>query len=86
MMPPLLVLLDIEKAGRRMRLWLPLFLVWLLLLPLVLVLLPFAILALAVIGLRPFHAIGVLFGAIAALKGTVIEITRPRAAVSIRIV
>jgi hypothetical protein len=86
MMPPMAILISVEKPGRRVRLWLPLFVVWLLLLPLVLVLLPFAILALAIMGRRPFHFIGALFAVLAALKGTAIGIAKPRRAVFIRFV
>lgn len=67
------------KQGNRfgLRLWIPLFLIWLLLAPLVLVLLPLLFVACAVARIHPFRAVAVLAGILGALAGTHIEVNDP---------
>jgi hypothetical protein len=74
-----------QDAPSRLRLWIPLFVVWLLLLPLVLVLLPLAALALLVIRVNPFRAVAVFWQTLAGLTGTLIEVNAPDALVYVRI-
>lgn len=71
--------------GRGLRLWLPLFLVWLLLAPLVLVLLPIAILACLALRVAPLRAGAALWGCLAALRGTRVEIETARNAIHLTI-
>ena len=87
---------DSEKESERLRqgkrprsgrlgLWVPLFLVWLLLLPFVLVLLPLAVLALIVIRVNPFRALATFWQILSGLTGTNIEVDAPDAMVLVRI-
>lgn len=72
-------------GSERLRLWLPLFLIWLLLLPLVLVLLPLAALALLILQVNPFRAFAVFWQTLTGLTGTHIEVNGPDALVYVRI-
>ncbi|MCC6735725.1 MAG: hypothetical protein IT534_06305 [Bauldia sp.] len=85
-MIPMLADLTIETPRRRFRLWLPLFLVWVLLLPFFLVALPFAAIACAVFRINPFRALGLLFALLAAVSGTEVAVQRRRTFIFIRIV
>ena len=69
-MPPLFMTV---KVGQQ-RLWLPLFLVWVLLLPLFLVVAPFALLALLALRVNPFHASAAFWRLLSATRGTHIEV------------
>ncbi len=66
-------------------LWVPLFLIWLLLLPLVLVLLPLAMLACLIVRVNPFRALAALWCILSGLSGTHIEVNAPDALVLVRI-
>ena len=79
--PPLSMWVHIvPKDQRGMRLWLPLFLIWLLLLPLVLLVFVFATITDVLLWLagRPYHHYSLLLfrglGVLAATRGTVIRI------------
>ena len=85
MIPLMLVVGFRTYKGRGFRLWIPLFLVWLLLLPLVLVLLPFAFLVLVLMRVNPFRAMQTSWQILAGLKGTHIEVEDGSAQVLIRI-
>ncbi len=84
---PIFAVVKFRRASsqRVINLWLPLFLIWILLLPLVLILLPFAIIAMIVVGMRPFHALGTMLRVLGSVAGTSIEVDSPKALVSIRI-
>jgi hypothetical protein len=69
----------------RIKLWIPLFLIWLLLLPFVLLLLPLAMLACLVVQINPFRALAVLWQALTGLRGTNIEVNDADAVVAVRI-
>ncbi len=86
MRPPLFAVLRIRRRSRHINLWLPLFLVWILLLPLFLILLPFAIIAMAAQGIRPFKALGVFFRVLGSVAGTSVEVDSRRALVSIHVI
>ncbi len=73
------------EVPEKLRLWIPLFLVWLLLLPLVLVLLPLAMLALLVVRISPFRAFAAFWQTLSGLTGTHIEVNAPEACVYVRI-
>ncbi|MBV8976452.1 MAG: hypothetical protein JO261_06695 [Alphaproteobacteria bacterium] len=71
MMPPLVLRLNMEKAdGRRLRLWLPLFVLWLVALPFVLVSLPVVLLILALLGRKPFAVAAAYWRLFTALPGS----------------
>ncbi len=69
----------------RLRLWIPLFVVWLLLLPFVLLLLPLMMLACLVVGINPLRALGIFWQVFTGLRGTNIEVNDNNAAVVVRI-
>lgn len=87
-MIPMVVSIDIrhfDQGPRRLHLWLPLFLVWLLLAPFLLVLSPFLLLVPLVLGQNPFAVFAALYGLLSALTGTRVEVDSPDAFVFIRI-
>jgi hypothetical protein len=78
-MIPMMALLRVERAtGRRLSLWLPLFLFWLLALPFVLVALPIVVIVLAVMGRNPFAILWAWWRLFAAMPGTRIEVSGRR--------
>ena len=68
------------------RLWLPIFLVWLLLLPFVLLLLPVAVMLSLIFGINPIQLVVVPWNILAATRGTHIEIEDPHTRILIHIV
>ena len=62
------------QRGRKLRLWLPLFLLWLLLLPLVLVLLPFAIIGCLLLSISPWRFIATGWNLLTGLRGMQLEL------------
>ena len=87
MMPPLLALVHIlpNAMHRGIRLWVPLFLIWLLLLPFVLVLLPVYFVVCAVIDIDPFHTLGSMLLLLGSLNGMHVEVDSPSASVLIHV-
>jgi len=87
MLPPMLAVVRIlpNKMGRTIRLWVPLFLVWLLLLPFVLVLLPVYFVVCAVMDIAPFATLGAFFAVLGSLGGTHVEVESPDASVFIHV-
>jgi len=75
----------LEPDGRALRLWLPLFLLWLLAAPFALLLAPLILLALCLARLNPFRVFAAFYGLLAGLAGTRIEVDAPGAFVNIRI-
>ncbi len=75
-LPPLAASVHVKPQGWRfgIRLWLPLFLLWLLLLPLFLLVLPFLFLAALGFGFRFFRTLGAFFGLLAGFRGTNVEV------------
>lgn len=74
-----------KLEGTGFRLWIPLFLVWLLVLPVALLLLPLFFIACLVIRVNPFRAVSTLYGIIAALKGTDVAVDDGHYSVLVRI-
>ena len=72
--------------GRPIRLWLPLFLVWLLLAVLGVLLSPLIIIACLIARMNPFTTVWRLCRVFAALAGTVIEVQAPDAMVLVRVI
>jgi len=86
-MIPLFAVIGFRTTGRRtIRLWLPLFLVWLLLLPLVLVLFPFFLVGCLILDMNAFSAIAAGWSVVAGLRGTHVEINDPKNYILLRIV
>lgn len=61
-------------VGRRRHIWIPLFLIWLVLAPLVIVLLPIAFVACLMVRINPFRACAVIWTCLSATRGTHIEV------------
>ncbi len=74
-----------NKVHRGIRLWVPLFLVWLLLLPFLLVLLPVYFVVCAVIDIHPFKTLGAFVAVLGSLNGMHVEVESPDANVFIHV-
>ena len=87
LLPPMLAIIHIlpRRAHRGLRLWVPLFLVWLLLLPFILVLLPLYFVVCAVADIAPFKTLGAIFAVLGSLGGTHVEVESPTASVFIHV-
>lgn len=87
-LPPLLMLTDVRRrrGGRRVRLWLPLVLLWILLLPVALLLAPAIVVACLVFRCDPLAGTQAVFGLLCNLSGTSIEVDTPDTLVFIRFV
>ena len=86
-MIPLIAIVHVEpRRGPRIRLWLPLFLVWLLLVILGLLLSPLILIACLIARLNPFTAIWSLIGVFVAMAGTDIEVVAPEATIIVRVI
>ncbi|MEI9994641.1 MAG: hypothetical protein WDM91_08610 [Rhizomicrobium sp.] len=87
LLPPMLAVVHIQpsRARRGIRLWVPLFLIWLLLLPFILVLLPVYFVICAVMDIAPFKTLGAFFAVLGSLGGMHLEVDSPDAAVFIHV-
>lgn len=87
MRPPLLAVVHIlpTEVRRGIRLWVPLFLIWLLLLPFLLVLLPVYFVVCAVVDIDPFKTLGAFVAVLGNLTGTHVEVESPQASVFIHV-
>jgi len=86
-MIPLLAQVVVEhEHGRPIRLWLPLFLVWLLLAVLGVLLSPLVIVVCLIARMNPFTTVWRLCRVFAALAGTHIEVQAPDAVVLVRVI
>ncbi len=87
MLPPMLAVVHIRpsRIGRRIRLWVPLFLIWLLLLPFMLVLLPVYFVVCAVSNIAPFATLGAFLAVLGSLTGTHVELDSPDASFFIHV-
>ena len=86
-LPPLSATLHVKPSGWRfgIRLWLPLFLVWLILLPLVLLALPFLFVAAVIFGVRFWSSLRAAGALLTALRGTKVEVENPHTRVFINV-
>ncbi|HXC57395.1 MAG TPA: hypothetical protein VNU97_18995 [Rhizomicrobium sp.] len=86
-LPPMLAIVHVlpRRMHRGIRLWVPLFLVWLLLAPFVLVLLPVYFVVCAVVDIAPFRTLGTIFAVLGSLNGTHVEVDSPAASVFIHV-
>ena len=86
-MIPLMAHVVVQSGhGRPIRLWLPLFLVWLLLVVLGVLLSPLIIVACVIARMNPFTTVWRLCRVFAALAGTHIEIQSPEAVVLVHVI
>jgi hypothetical protein len=86
-MIPIMAFLRIRtRRNRGFRLWIPLFLVWLVLLPLVLVILPFAFLACLIGQVNPFRALSVSWQLLAGLRNANVEIAQGQVLVLVHVI
>jgi uncharacterized membrane protein len=74
-----------NQESRTFRLWIPLFLIWLLLLPLALLLTPFVFIACLLCRVNPFRAVAVLWQILWALNDTEFEVEHRSAGMSFHI-
>jgi uncharacterized membrane protein len=74
-----------NQESRTFRLWIPLFLIWLLLLPLAVLLTPFVFIACLVCRVSPFHAVAVMWQILWALNDTEFEVEHRSAGMSFHI-
>jgi hypothetical protein len=86
-LPPLTASVHVKPAGWRfgIRLWLPLFLVWLLLLPLFVLALPFLFVASLVFGFRLLRSLGAVLAVLAGFRGTNVEVENPGARIFVKL-
>ena len=74
-----------NQESRTFRLWIPLFLIWLLLLPLAVLLSPFVFIACLFCRVSPFRGVAVMWQILNALTDTNIEVEHRSAGVSFHI-
>ena len=84
-MIPLTANLRIERHGRSLRLWLPLFVLWLLVLPFLIVALPIAAVVLWVLGRKPFAVFAAWWGVLSAIPGSHIEVNGRRSSLQVAV-
>jgi hypothetical protein len=86
MIPMFAVIRFAKGPGRKPHIWVPLFLIWLILAPLVIVLLPLAFVACLAFRINPFRACAVIWACLSATRGTHIEVNTRKASFLIHIV
>lgn len=74
-----------NQDSHTFRLWIPLFLIWLLVLPLVVLVSPFVFTACLVCRVNPFRGLGVMWQILTALADTSIDVEHRSAGVSFHI-
>ena len=76
----------INRSGRGVRLWVPLFLVWLLLLPFAIVVLPILFVIWVVADVDPWPALKTIWNFLSSFSGTNVEVDAPDASVFVHVV
>jgi hypothetical protein len=85
-MLPLVVRVHVfGRAGRGVRLCIPLFLMWLLLLPFALIVLPVLFVVCIVVDVDPFPALSAIWRVLCGLSGTNVEVDAPNASVFVHV-
>lgn len=74
-----------NRESRTFRLWIPLFLIWLLLLPLAVLLSPFVFIACLFCRVNPFQGVAVMWQILNALTDTNVEVEHRSAGLSFHI-
>lgn len=75
-----------NQDSRTFRLWIPLFLIWILLLPLAVLLSPFIFVSCALCRVNPFRGVSVVWQILNALADTNIEVEHRSAGMSFHII
>ncbi len=83
MIPFVAVISVPHHQSRTLRLWVPLFLLWILLLPIVIVLSPFIFIACLVCRVNPFQACAISWQILSALRETNVEVAHRTASISV---
>ncbi|HWA63276.1 MAG TPA: hypothetical protein VG939_18005 [Caulobacteraceae bacterium] len=85
-MIPLFLTVRVRAAGARdVNVWLPLFLIWILLAPLLILVIPVVFVAAAIFETNPFAAVAGVIAVFCALSGTHVEVSAPDAEVLVDI-
>jgi uncharacterized membrane protein len=74
-----------NQESRTFRLWIPLFLIWLIVLPVAIVLSPFIFLACLICRVNPFTGVAVMWQILAGLMDTKLEVEHRTAGMSFHI-
>jgi hypothetical protein len=83
---PLIAVVRIKTLeGHHLNLWVPLFLLWLLLLPFAVVLLPVFVIVCLAVDVDPLQALATCWRMIAAFCGTHVEVDSPNATVLVHV-
>ena len=86
-MPPMFVIVRIHPSGgRAFRLWIPIFLLWLLLLPFAILLLPVLFVVCLMRRTNPLAATAAVFAILGSFNGMLVEIDSPQAKVFVHVV
>ncbi len=86
MILPLVAVVRIHTLeGHNLNLWVPLFLIWLLLIPFAIVLAPVFVIVCLAINVDPFLAIGSFWRLISGIAGTHVEVDSPSATVLVHV-
>jgi hypothetical protein len=78
-MIPMFIVIRIRNSRHKFGLWVPIFLLWLLLLPLVLVLLPFFVIGCLIVRVNPWRACVAGWQLLTGLAGTHVHIDKEQA-------
>ena len=74
-----------DQESRTFRLWIPLFLIWLVVLPVAILLSPCIFLACLICRVNPFRSVGVMWQILTALADTALEVEHRSAGMSFHI-
>ena len=74
-----------NQDSRTFRLWIPLFLIWLIVLPIAILLVPFIFLACLICRVNPFRGVWVMWQILTALTDTELEVEHRSAGMSFHI-
>lgn len=85
-MPPLFLQIHVlNKLGREIRLWIPLFILWLLMLPFAVIILPVLLITAVVLDMDPFPALGATLRILSSLRGSHLEVDSHDASVFVHV-
>jgi uncharacterized membrane protein len=74
-----------DQESRTFRLWIPLFLIWLIVLPVAILLSPFIFLACLICRVNPFQGVAVMWQILTALTDTELEVEHHSAGMSFHV-
>ncbi len=85
MIPMFMVLRIRQGDGKAFSLWLPLFILWILLAPLVFLALPLLLLVVLILGMKPLKFVTALWDVLCCSRGLRVEVAGKRNSVYIRV-